>query len=637
MRFAVTLRDGRAAGTQTEALIDAHPDSELAMVLPHLLVALDDDTDPAQAERVEVWVDGRRANPGGGADTLRSAGVRPGSVIELHAHEEHPAPAPTGVAEIRVVNGPGAGRVHRLGLGQTVIGHEAPGLDLPDADLPANALTLSARPGGQVDVIPGEGISFRLDGQEHTERRTWPHGVHLQASETVLELAAISEPDADYQEYENGLGLELFRHTRSARPRGGAHFVLPSRPVSARSVPGREQRRLLEKWIREREKAREEIRGTLARETRTRREATPDPGVTLLTAVGPGRRLWERLPLDDDWLQLRLGLAPQPPRTVIEDRDSGAPLRVGRTRLRTQPPESLPTLLEDVPVTLNLQAIGVLGIVGRAAVAQATTRWLVAQCAAFHAPRELRITVLTGHDYAARRRWEWVSRLPHTRPDEASGVSVLIGNDHESIERRLLELGSLIDERLRQRLPPGQRVTASPEVVVVLDGARKLTGIPGVLPLLEEGANAGIHAICVDEDEQSLPELCRAVVLCGPETASGSDSRSSSGSRGSSGSRSSSDARSSNTDTRNSSNSSDAETDSGTRIAFRRAESPVLEGIRPDLVEAAWAERLSRSLAAVRMASVNRKPDATPRSEPYVWPIGWDDVGYPAPTRPRSR
>jgi S-DNA-T family DNA segregation ATPase FtsK/SpoIIIE len=166
VRFAVTLRDGRAAGTQTEALLDAHPDAELGALLPHLLEALDDDTDPAQATQVLVWVDGRRVEAGDHATTLRSAGIRPGSIVELHSHEENPTPQPSGVAEVRVVNGPGAGRVHRLGLGQTVIGHEAAGLDLPDADLAADALTLSARPGGVVVVIPGPQFSARRPGTE---------------------------------------------------------------------------------------------------------------------------------------------------------------------------------------------------------------------------------------------------------------------------------------------------------------------------------------------------------------------------------------------------------------------------------------------------------------------------------------
>ena len=112
MRFVVTLRDGRAAGTETEALIDADPETSLLSLLPQLLVALDDDTDPSLAHKVLIWVDGVSVAPD--RYTLRTGQVRPGSVVELHAREERPALLPSGVAELRVVNGPGAGRVHRF-------------------------------------------------------------------------------------------------------------------------------------------------------------------------------------------------------------------------------------------------------------------------------------------------------------------------------------------------------------------------------------------------------------------------------------------------------------------------------------------------------------------------------------------
>jgi S-DNA-T family DNA segregation ATPase FtsK/SpoIIIE len=326
---------------------------------------------------------------------------------------------------------------------------------------------------------------------------------------------------------------------------------------------------------------------TLARETRDRRDATPDPAFTLLTAVGPGRRLWERLPQDDDWLQLRLGLAAQPPRTVIDDLDVATPVRGGRSRWSNTAPEPLPVLLPDVPVTFNLQAVGLLGIVGQATTAHATARWLLAQCATFHAPRELRIAVLTAHDYAARRRWEWVARLPHARPDEASGVTALIGNDRESVEHRLAELGELVTERNRERRPGSAPVPSGPEVVVVLDGVQRLSGADGVAALMAHGPAAGVHVICLDADQSALPEQCRAVVTCSPG-----------------------------------------------RLTFRRTESPALDGIRPDLVEAAWAERLSRALAPMQIGSGAPVEDApAPAAEPRVWAIGWDDVGYPAPTR----
>ena len=272
---------------------------------------------------------------------------------------------------------------------------------------------------------------------------------------------------------------------------------------------------------------------------------------------------------------------------MIDDLDGGAPVRVGPTRWHTEAPTPLPTLLADVPVTLNLQAVGLLGIVGQAATAHATARWLVAQCATFHAPRELRIAVLTAHDYAARRRWEWVSRLPHARPDESSGVTVLIGNDRESVEYRLAELGALTSERTQPRLPGGQPIPSSPEVVVVLDGVQRLSTMSGVPALLADGPSAGVHVICLDGDQAALPEQCRTVVTCSPG-----------------------------------------------RLAFRRADSPVLDGIRPDLVEPAWSDRLSRALAPLQISG--DRPTETPPEpvgEPRAWPIAWDDVGYPAPQR----
>jgi S-DNA-T family DNA segregation ATPase FtsK/SpoIIIE len=484
---------------------------------------------------------------------------------------------------LRVVNGPGAGRVHRLGLGRTIVGHDAPGLSLPDSQLAADALTVIARPGGAVEVDPAPGTTVLIDGVELTGRSNWPAGGYLTTSETVLELTAVSDPDGDVREIPGALVRQVVRHPRSSRTRPAPHFVLPARP--APSGGGRDHRRQLAQWRTDRATARAEVLETLARETRDRREATPDPATTLLTAVGPGRRLWERLPLDDDWLQLRLGLVAQPPRTVIDDLDVATPVRGGRTLWGGTAPEQLPVLLPDVPVTLNLQAVGLLGIVGQATTAQATARWLLAQCATFHSPRELRIAVLTAHDYAARRRWEWVSRLPHARPDEASGVTVLIGNDRESVEHRLTELGELLTERTRERAPGGTPIPSSPEVIVVLDGVQRLSSADGVAALMALGPAAGVHVICLDADASALPEQCRAVVTCAPG-----------------------------------------------RLTFRRTESPALDGIRPDLVEPAWAERLSRALAPLQIED-SVGPDSAPAGDPRTWAIGWDDVGYPAPVR----
>jgi S-DNA-T family DNA segregation ATPase FtsK/SpoIIIE len=121
--------------------------------------------------------------------------------------------------------------------------------------------------------------------------------------------------------------------------------------------------------------------------------------------------------------------------------------------------------------------------------------------------------------------------------------------------------------------------------VVVLDGVQRLSTADGVAALMARGPAAGVHVICLDADQAALPEQCRAVVSCAPG-----------------------------------------------RLTFRRGDSPALDGIRPDLVEPAWADRLSRALAPLRIG--NGSTESGPRrpaGDPRAWPIDWDDVGYPAP------
>ncbi|MFN2540038.1 MAG: hypothetical protein ABR549_18060 [Mycobacteriales bacterium] len=134
-----------------------------------------------------------------------------------------------------------------------------------------------------------------------------------------------------------------------------------------------------------------------ARETMARQHAAPDPGVVLATASGPGPRLWERRRADDDYLLLRVGTGEQRPSSY---------------RLSAGAPEPLP----DVPVTVPLREIGVLGITGGRGLA----RWLVAQAAALHSPRDLSVWLLVDPSREpSEADWGWLRWLPHARPSDA--------------------------------------------------------------------------------------------------------------------------------------------------------------------------------------------------------------------------
>jgi S-DNA-T family DNA segregation ATPase FtsK/SpoIIIE len=217
-----------------------------------------------------------------------------------------------------------------------------------------------------------------------------------------------------------------------------------------------------------------------------------------------------------------------------------------------------------VPVGAELRRLGVLGVAGDPEVAQPLARWLVAQLAALHSPRDVKIVLLTRSDAAGQ--WDWVRWLPHARED-GEYVGAMVGNDQDSMGRRIAELGQLVSQRRAERsggvgaagkgLPPG------PDVVVVLDGARRLRALPGVVGLLRDGPEVGVHLICLDDDVQALPEECRGVVECGPR-----------------------------------------------RVVLRQELADSVEDIRPDVVELPWVHRLARALSPVRDISPSERTPA---------------------------
>ena len=189
----------------------------------------------------------------------------------------------------------------------------------------------------------------------------------------------------------------------------------------------------------------------------------------------------------------------------------------------------------DVPVTLPLKDLGVVGIAGDAGAARGLARWLVAQAAALHSPRDLSIVVLSDDPQAAAH-WNWVRWLPHCAPRTGADCVALVGGDPQTVAARVAELrgpgGRADAEPVPRR--PAQRVRrfrrragfgasrrtapaeAGPRTLVILDGARTLRRFPGMPQVLATARLSGISAVCIGETERELPEECAAVVSFDP-------------------------------------------------------------------------------------------------------------------------
>lgn len=217
-------------------------------------------------------------------------------------------------------------------------------------------------------------------------------------------------------------------------------------------------------------------------------ESWPDPAALLLTALGPGPRLWERGPGHPEALAVRLG-----------------------TVDRANPDER--GLLPAVPVTVSLREAGALGLAGPRERLTGLARAVVAQLAALHSPDALELVLLsTDRSRPTSERaaeWSWLGWLPHLRPTHGQDCRLLLAYDREQAAARTGELLRRLEDHVADRAsataaesPPD----AGPRTVVVVDGDPGSAGLrEAVVRLAREGAAAGIHVVCLAETPAASP------------------------------------------------------------------------------------------------------------------------------------
>jgi S-DNA-T family DNA segregation ATPase FtsK/SpoIIIE len=450
-----------------------------------------------------------------------------------------PSTAP-GLAELHVVGGPDAGGVHLLASGEVTLGR-AGTVRIADPDLSREHCRISLDTDGAVVEDLDSANGTWVDGTVVVGTARLPYGGLLRVGSSVVRLSAPSEAAAPVMPTADGR-LAFNRPPRLQVPGQHVQVVVPAPPVERERNPlpllailaplvlgvvmwqaldnamfllftllspvmvignvvterrtgRRRSRRERELWRAQRDIAERTLVAAVHADEQRRRLAAPDAAAVLLTALGPRPRLWERRPCDDDLLALRLGLADQP--AVVEaEGDVTADMTTAR----------------DVPAVVSLRDAGVLGLAGPRERTQGIARWLVAQSAVLHSPRDVQIVVVA--DPSAATAWEWVVRLPHCVPDGIQDCRATVGLGTSQAAARIGELAAIVEARRTQQTTAtaAERSHDRP-VLLVLDGARALRSVPGLASVLSDGPAVGVHTVALEQDARLLPEECTATAV----------------------------------------------------------------------------------------------------------------------------
>lgn len=584
--------------------------------------------------------------------------IRHGVVLGLGRPSSQRAREPQGLVEIRISSGPGAGHVHRLGIGRATLGHgrhctiRIPELaDQPGLEDVEEALALEVAKDGTVTITPdvaienqemaiplrrepvtapivleassiAEGTKRRrlrrsklvqefqlgeridpgtavplvhLDRRALTGPTAWEPDQSLGVGLVLLDRVAVSEPDASLSTSASGPTMDYNRPPRLHPAAQPNEFSLPQEPrrpdkmpfplammlmpvllsavsyaitrspytlIMAAGMPlmmlanasgsRRQQKKRYVEQVDEYQKRRVNVERaavtSLVGERGARRRNFPDPATVLLFATGPRARLWERRPWDRDFLHLRIGTTDLPSEVTIKDptRD----LHEGPL-LWTAP---------DVPVTIAMREVGVVGLAGSAHECRTVAMWAIAQVAALHSPSDTVLSVLLGSEPSPD--WDWVKWLPHMRNDEGHPRPVRLATDEDNRSAAISELMGQMEAR---RELGEKEIGGLTRWIVVLDGAREIRMITGMVSLLKEGPRLGIFFICLDRTVRQLPEECRTV-------ASFTDGE----------------------------------------LNLETNEKRHIDAVRPDIVSGPWLERLARALAPIRDVSTEDLSSALP-------------------------
>ncbi|TFE37098.1 cell division protein FtsK [Streptomyces sp. ICN441] len=541
--MTVSVRDPQDDGTTTTVAVETEP----SVPVGRLAAELARTVGPASASGTAgaepaLYLGSAPVDP---ATTLQEAGIRDGMDLGLGVPAPR-EPDPQGRTEVRVVSGPGAGTVFRLVPGDYGIGGAPDCRIRLDGDAPPLAARVRVRIDGSAELFATDGAL--LDGKAASDASPWTAGSQLAVGSHLLELTARPTRRAPLTVAPDGLGLEFNRPPRFLPPVARAKFRLPSPPVKPdkRPIPllpilllpagsaavailvtqrwafvflallspiaalatqfgGRKQAML--KYLESKKeyeetlsRVKDDVNAAVLDEQLNLRLSLPDPAALLQMAIQPSERLWERRWKDPDFLSVRVGTTDLPSSLTVDDPTQDE-------HRRTTVPQ-----LNQVPVSVPLRRAGAAGFAGPGASRLAG--WVTAQAAALHSPSDLRIVVLAGPD--GERDWSWTRWLPHVQA-QGEDAYALVGSTAESLARRVGELGRLVASRIAAgpQLDRGG-VTGHPDVLIVLEQARRARSLPGVIGLLRDGPAVGVHTLCIDREEQLLPEECGAVVVLTP-------------------------------------------------------------------------------------------------------------------------
>lgn len=216
-------------------------------------------------------------------------------------------------------------------------------------------------------------------------------------------------------------------------------------------------------------------------------------------------KLWNRSPLDDDFMDLRVGVGDGGISFEVKGQQNGFTTEEDYLAKRAQKIVEDAQLLRDIPVTCHVGADSLVGIIGERREMLRLVKNMILQAVTHHSYDDLKIvTVFSKQEL---KEWDWVKWLPHSF-DEARKKR-FVSSARSSADILLKDL----EEVLKQRsMEAGQQAAFSPYCLFVFTEMELASNHSIMKYLLRSEKDLGAGAIFLYDDMGQLPSECRTII-----------------------------------------------------------------------------------------------------------------------------
>lgn len=237
----------------------------------------------------------------------------------------------------------------------------------------------------------------------------------------------------------------------------------------------------------------------------------PEPTVLINRAVNKDRRLWERMPSNKDFLELRLGVGTRPSlinvaippeHFTMEDDPLMDELNDINKDFITVP---------NIPITASLFENNMLGVIGERKTIMDIVMSMIIQISSQHSYDEVKLVCIYGKNEA--QEWNWIKRLPHVwGPEKAIRFIASSRDEARDVFHYLNEVLGDREESLKEN--SNERKMFLPHFVVIIADPELAENEPVMRYLTNGSVSLGVTTVFAYEKLNMLPKECNSFVQC---------------------------------------------------------------------------------------------------------------------------